>query len=124
AVVGLPEARIILAEAVTYLACAPKSNAAYLGLEAALADVRSAKGGSVPPHLRDSHSGALRDREEQALRESASYIYPHDLSSGVAEQQYLPSDLIGAEYYHPSTHGYEARVKTALEQIRKLLKRN
>jgi putative ATPase len=124
ALVGMPEARIILAEAVTYLACAPKSNAAYLGLEAALADVRSSMGGSVPPHLRDGHSGALRDREEQALRESASYIYPHDLASGVAGQQYLPSDLIGREYYHPTTHGYEARVKDSLEQIRKMLRKN
>ena len=122
AMVGMPEARIILAEAVTYLACAPKSNSAYLGIESALADLRSSKGGAVPPHLRDGNSGALRDSQVSAARESNSYIYPHGLAGGVASQQYLPDDLVGTEYYHPTTHGYEARVKTALEAIRKMLK--
>ncbi len=122
AMVGMPEARIILAEAVTYLACAPKSNAAYLAIEAAIADVRSSKVGPIPPHLRDSHSGALRDSQVSSARESSSYIYPHDLAAGVAGQQYLPDVLLGTEYYHPTTHGYEARVKTALEQIRKMLR--
>ena len=122
AMVGMPEARIILAEAVTYLACAPKSNAAYLAIESAIADVRSSKGGPVPPHLRDAHSGALRDSQEKTARESSAYIYPHDVPLGVAQQQYLPDALIGTEYYHPTTHGYETRVKTALEQIRKMLR--
>lgn len=124
ALVGMPEARIILAEAVTYLACAPKSNAAYLAIESAIADLRSSKGGPVPPHLRDAHSGALRDSQVNAARESTSYIYPHDIALGVAQQQYLPDALVGTQYYHPTTHGYEARVKTALEQIRKMLRRN
>ena len=122
ALVGMPEARIILAEAVTYLACAPKSNAAYLAIESAIADVRDSKNGPIPPHLRDSHSGALRDIQVNAAREVNSYIYPHDLAPGVAKQQYLPDVLIGTEYYHPTTHGYEARVKTALEAIRRMLK--
>ena len=122
ALVGMPEARIILAEAVTYLACAPKSNAAYLAIESAIADVRDSKNGPIPPHLRDSHSGALRDIQVNAVREVNSYIYPHDLAPGVAKQQYLPDVLIGTEYYHPTTHGYEARVKTALEAIRRMLK--
>jgi len=122
ALVGMPEARIILAEAVTYLACAPKSNAAYLAIESAIADVRASKNGAIPPHLRDSHSGALRDKDVNAARESDSYIYPHDLAPGVAEQQYLPDALVGTEYYHPTTHGYEARVKTSLEAIRKMLR--
>ena len=81
AMVGMPEARIILAEAVTYLACAPKSNAAYLAIESALADLRSSKGGAVPPHLRDGNSGALRDNRESAAREKNTYIYPHDLAA-------------------------------------------
>ncbi|MCX6430162.1 MAG: replication-associated recombination protein A [Actinobacteria bacterium] len=123
ALVGMPEARIILAEVVVYLACAPKSNAAYLGIESAIADLRSSKGGPVPAHLRDSHSGALRDNRENEARESASYIYPHDLALGVAAQQYLPDALVGTEYYHPTTHGYESRIKTALEQIRKMLRK-
>ena len=122
AMVGMPEARIILAEAVTYLACTPKLNAAYLAIESAIADVRASKNGSIPPHLRDSHSGALRDKDIKAARESASYIYPHDLAPGVAQQQYLPDALVGTEYYHPTTHGYEARVKTALDAIRKILR--
>eukprot|EP01037_Dinobryon_pediforme_P001299 gene1299-1315_t len=121
ALVGMPEARIILAEAVTYLATAPKSNAAYLGIEAAIADIRAGKSGTVPPHLRDGNSGALRDRDEKARRETNAYIYPHDLPNAIAEQQYLPDELMGTEYYHPTTHGYESRIKTALEQIRKLL---
>lgn len=121
ALVGMPEARIILAEAVTYLACAPKSNAAYLAIESAIADLRSSKGGPVPAHLRDPHSGALRDSQVNAARESASYIYPHDSALGVAQQQYLPDALVGTQYYHPTTHGYEARVQAALEQIRKIL---
>jgi putative ATPase len=123
AMVGMPEAGIILAEAVTYLACAPKSNAAYLAIESAIADLRASKGGPVPPHLRDAHSGALRDSAVNAARESTSYIYPHDLDSGVASQQYLPDALVGTEYYHPTSHGYETRVKTALEQIRKMLRK-
>ena len=122
ALVGMPEARIILAQAVTYLATAPKSNAAYLAIESAIADLRASKSGAVPAHLRDANSGALRDTQEKSRRETTSYIYPHDISSGVAEQQYLPDALIGSEYYNPTTHGYEARIKTALEQIRKMLR--
>ena len=124
ALVGMPEARIILAEAVTYLACAPKSNAAYLAIDSALADVRAGKGGPIPPHLRDGNSGALRDDQVSSARERNSYVYPHDLAAGVAQQQYLPDELLGAEYYHPTSHGYESRVKTALEQIRKMLRKS
>jgi putative ATPase len=123
AMIGMPEARIILAEAVTYLACAPKSNASYLAIDAAISDIRASKTGPIPPHLRDGNSGALRDSEVSAARESDSYIYPHDLPNAVAQQQYLPDALVGTEYYHPTTHGYEARIKTALEQIRKMLRR-
>ena len=75
----------------------------------------------MPAHLRDAHSGALRDSQVKAARESASYIYPHDNALGVAQQQYLPDALVGTQYYHPTTHGYEARVQTALELIRKML---
>ena len=122
AMIGMPEARIILAEAVAYLATTPKSNAAYLAIDAAIADVRAGKAGPVPAHLRDPNSGVLRDRAENAKRDASSYIYPHDLENAVAQQQYLPDNLVGKEYYKPSTHGYESRIKTALEQIRKLLR--
>ncbi len=122
AMIGMPEARIILGEAVTYLATAAKSNAASLATEVAIADVQAGKSGPVPAHLRDPNSGALRDRTENATRDSNSYIYPHDLEAGVAQQQYLPDNLFGKEYYQPSTHGYESRIKVALEQIRKILR--
>ena len=122
ALVGMPEARIILGEAVAYLATAPKSNAAYLAINAAIEDVRSSKSGPIPAHLRDGNSGALRDRDEKALREKNAYIYPHDIPLGVAQQQYLPDALVGTEYYNPTTHGYESRIKTALESIRKMLR--
>jgi putative ATPase len=122
ALVGMPEARIILAEAVTYLACAPKSNAAYLAIESAIDDLRNSKGGPVPAHLRDPNSGSLRDNREKAAREADGYIYPHDLDLGIAQQQYLPDALVGRQYYHPTGHGYESRVKTALEAIRKMLR--
>jgi putative ATPase len=122
ALVGMPEARIILGEAVAYLATAPKSNAAYLAINAAIEDVRASKSGAIPAHLRDGNSGALRDTNERASREKNSYIYPHDIPLGVAQQQYLPDALVGTEYYHPTTHGYESRIKTALESIRKMLK--
>jgi len=123
AMVGMPEARIILAEAVAYLASAPKSNSAYLAIDAAIADVQAGKAGSVPAHLRDPNSGALRSADEKAKRETNSYIYPHDEPQGVAEQQYLPDSLKDVQYYHPTSHGYEGRIKNTLEQIRKMLKR-
>lgn len=67
---------------------------------------------------------ALRGPDEKALGEKNFYIYPYDIQLGVAQQQYLPDELVGSEYYHPTTHGYGSRIKTALEQIRKLLGRN
>jgi len=122
AMVGMPEARIILAEAVTYLASAPKSNSAYLAIDAAIADIQAGKAGTVPAHLRDPNSGALRNADERAKREANSYIYPHDEPQGVAEQQYLPDSLKDVQYFHPTTHGYEGGIKSSLEQIRKMLK--
>ena len=80
---GMPEARITLAHATVAAACAPKSNAAYLGLEAALADVRAGRGGSVPPHLRDAHYAGAK-----ALGHGQGYQYPHDTPEGVARQTY------------------------------------
>lgn len=115
---GMPEARITLAHATVAAAAAPKSNAAYMGLEAALGDVRAGKGGPVPPHLRDAHyAGAA------ALGHGEGYVYPHDLPAGVARQRYLPDDLAGARYYVPTTHGAEAAVADQLSAVRDLLGR-
>ena len=103
--VGLPEARINLAQATVHLALAPKSNTAYAGLNAASADVRSRPVGEVPAHLRDaSYRGAAQ------LGHGAGYRYPHDTPAGWVEQQYLPDELVDARYYVPGAQGAEARL--------------
>ncbi len=101
--IGMPEARIILAQAVVHNAVAPKSNASYLAIGAAIADVRAGKGGPVPPHLRGSgYAGAAR------LGHGDGYAYAHDAPDGVAAQQYLPDDLDGStDYYRPTGRGFE-----------------
>lgn len=117
ALIGMPEARIILAEAVVHIASAPKSNAAYMAIDAALADVRAGKVGTVPPHLRDAHySGA------KALGHGQSYRYAHDAPHAVATQQYLPDDLVGTTYYRPSDRGFERSVSERMERVKKILR--
>ncbi|SDF10786.1 putative ATPase [Sporolituus thermophilus DSM 23256] len=111
--IGLPEARIILAQAVTYIACAPKSNASYLAIEQALADVRGKNYGEVPLHLRDTHY-----RGAKALGHGQGYLYPHDYPGGWVHQQYLPTPLAGTVYYRPGQRGYERQIRQYLEQLR------
>jgi len=114
--IGMPEGRIVLAEAVVYLATAPKSNRSYLGLEQAIADVRAGRIGRVPKHLRDAHyPGAKR------LGHGKGYQYAHDAPHGIAPQQHLPDELDGTEYYTPSGNGFETRIAERLEQIRRIL---
>ncbi|WP_083403482.1 replication-associated recombination protein A [Curtobacterium sp. MCBA15_016] len=113
--IGMPEGRIPLAEAVVYLATAPKSNAAYNGVNAAIADVKAGRLGVVPMHLRDAHyPGAKR------LGHGKGYVYSHDAEHGVAEQQYLPDALEGTEYYTPTANGFEREVGPRLERLRKI----
>lgn len=114
--IGMPEGRIVLAEAVVHLATAPKSNAAYLGIDAALADVRAGRAGTVPTHLRDAHYAGAKQ-----LGHGAGYRYAHDWPHGVAPQQYLPDVLAGSHYYAPSDRGYERQVSERLERIRGIL---
>lgn len=116
--IGLPEARIPLAEATIYLATAPKSNTVYRAIDAAIADVRAGKAGVVPPHLRDGHySGAKQ------LGHAVEYQYPHDYPAGVIAQQYLPDTLLGkAEYYRPSNHGNEKRLRGVVDKLRALIR--
>ena len=104
--VGLPEARINLAQATVHLAVAPKSNRAYLAIDAAIADVRRGGFGEVPSHLRDASSSAAR----RADGAGAGYRYPHDHPGGWVEQAYLPEALRDRTYYEPSDHGAEARL--------------
>ncbi|HAQ23531.1 MAG TPA: AAA family ATPase [Acidimicrobiaceae bacterium] len=103
--VGLPEAKLNLAQAVVYLATAPKSNRVMTALGAAEADARSAGAGEVPMHLRDAHyRGAV------SLGHGESYDYPHDYPDGWVAQQYRPTEVEGRRYYHPSSKGFEAEV--------------
>lgn len=116
ALVGMPEARIILAQAVIAVATAPKSNAAYRAIEAALADIRKGKGGPVPTHLCDAHySGAAQ------LGHGVDYIYAHNAPHSVAAQQYLPDDLTDVEYYTPGSNGNEAMITKRLAILKELL---
>ena len=112
--IGMPEARIILAQAVTYVASAPKSNAAYMAVDQALESVRNQKIGAVPNHLRDAHyKGAAK------LGHGIGYKYAHDYPDHYVKQQYLPDELLGTTFYEPTENGYEKNIKEYLERIRK-----
>ena len=116
AMIGFPEARITLAQATIALALAPQSNAAYMAIDAALADVRKGLAGPVPAHLRDSHyQGATR------LGHGQGYRYPHDLPGAIAAQQYAPDEVHGRRYYEPTRYGAEARYADVLHRVRERL---
>ena len=101
-----------------YCATAPKSNASYMALNKAIADVREGKGTGVPAHLRDAHySGAKK------LGHGEGYRYPHDFEHGVVAQTYLPEDLESARYYEPTGNGQEAMIADRVELLRGLLGR-
>ncbi|WP_332644336.1 replication-associated recombination protein A [Aeromicrobium sp.] len=117
AMIGFPEARLVLAQAVIALATAPKSNAVITAIDAALADVRAGKVGTVPPALRDAHySGAKK------LGHGHDYLYAHSDPRGVVGQQYAPDDVDGAIYYEPGSHGAEAAIAERLARIRAILR--
>ena len=117
--IGMPEARIILAQAVIAVASAPKSNAAYLAIDRALADVRAGNIGQVPAHLRDAHYAGA-----QKLGHGTDYKYAHDYPHSVAAQEYLPAELRGKRYYQPTRNGFEDLLTTRLEKVRDLLGRS
>lgn len=118
ALIGMPEARLLLAQAVVAVATAPKSNATYLAIDRAIADVRAGRGGAVLEHLRDAHYGGAK-----TLGHGDGYLYAHDQPHHVAAQQYLPDDLDGTQYYAPTENGHEAMLTKRLGVIRNLLKR-
>ncbi len=108
-VIGMPEGRIPLAQAAVYIATAPKSNAAYVGIDRALEDIKSKEIGKVPTHLRDgSYPGAKN------LGNGIGYKYPHDYEGAFVSQQYLPTEFIGKKYYEPTENGYEKEIKKRL----------
>ena len=110
--VGYPEAQIILSQAVTYIACAPKSNAA-LGIFAALNDVQNTRISGIPNHLKDAHYQSAGD-----LGNGVGYVYPHEQPGHYIPQQYLPDELAGREYYKPSDNGVEKKIKESLARLR------
>jgi putative ATPase len=115
--IGMPEARLALAQATVHLATAPKSNAIVMAIDSALGDVRSGATGTVPPHLRDGHyAGAAR------LGNAQGYQYPHDVPDGVVTQQYPPDDLVGRDYYQPNQRGAERVVAERLPKLRRVVR--
>ncbi|GLI37095.1 replication-associated recombination protein A [Geobacter hydrogenophilus] len=117
--VGMPEGRIIMAQAVTYLATAPKSNASYAGIDAALAEVRKSGALPVPLHIRNAPTRLMKD-----LGYHAGYKYAHDYEGGHISQEYLPEKLQGKTFYAPRGHGYEKTIKERMEYLRTLQERN
>jgi putative ATPase len=115
--IGMPEARINLAQATIHLAIAPKSNAVIAAIDAAISDVKAGKIGQVPPHLRDAHYGGAKD-----LGHGKGYAYPHDEPFGVVEQQYLPDVLADATYYSPTSLGAESAVRERWERVRRIVR--
>lgn len=116
ALVGMPEARIILSQAVIYCALAPKSNAAYNAINRAIADVRAGASGQVPVHLRDGHYAGAKQ-----FGHGVGYVYAHNEPGHVAAQQYLPDTLRGTVYYEPTQHGFERTLTERRERIRRIL---
>ena len=109
--IGMPEARIILAQAATYIASAPKSNASYLSIDAALESVRTQKT-TVPVHLQDAHyKGAAK------LGHGTGYKYAHDYPEHYVKQQYLPDEIKDAKFYEPTEMGFEKQIKERLERL-------
>jgi putative ATPase len=118
ALIGMPEAQLTLAHATVHLATAPKSNAVTMALSAAMNDIRAGKTGLVPPHLRDGHyPGAA------TLGHAKGYVYSHDDPDGVVPQQYPPDDLVGVDYYRPTSHGAEREIASRLDRLRAIIRR-
>jgi putative ATPase len=112
--IGMPEAQIILAQAVTYVACAPKSNSSILAIDAAMEVVKNEKTATIPAHLQDAHyKGASK------LGHGVGYKYAHNYQNHYVNQQYLPNELVGRRFYELTDSGYEKKMKEHLERIRK-----
>lgn len=111
--VGMPEGRIILAQGVTWLASAQKSNASYMGIEAALKDARNYPHLAPPLHIRNAPTGLMK-----SLGYGKGYRYPHDAAGGFVEQEYFPEELRGRVYYRPTEHGGEKKIYDRLLALR------
>lgn len=114
--IGMPEARLTLAQATLHLALAPKSNAVIVAIDAAERDIRCGNTGPVPPNLRDAHYATAKDRGV------GGYVYPHDAESGVVAQPYGPVGIDLPAYYEPSGHGAEARLQQVIDHLRQAVR--
>lgn len=112
--IGMPESQIILAQAVNYVACAPKSNASYLSIGAAMQMVANGQTPPIPTHLQDSHY-----KSAGKLGHGLGYQYAHDFKNHYVQQQYLPAALVGTQFYEPTEMGYEKKIREHLERIRR-----
>ena len=113
--IGLPEAQIILSQAASYVACAPKSNAAYVAIQNAMENVKTTRTMPVPVHLQDRHyKGAAK------LGHGEGYKYAHDYPKHYVKQQYLPDGMEGTVFYEPSDNGYEKQIKSPYEMVERL----
>ena len=110
--IGMPEARIILAQCATYLASSPKSNASYIGISKAYEDIKNLELYSVPIHLRNSPTSFMKN-----LGYGKEYKYPHDFDNNFTQQDYLPKEIADKQYYHPSENGQEKGLKERLKAI-------
>jgi len=108
--IGMPEARIILAQCATYLASQPKSNAAYLAIEKAFNDVKNKKNDSIPLHLRNAPTKLMKN-----LDYGKNYKYPHDFENSFIDENYLPENLLNKQYYFPTENGQEKKIKERLK---------
>ena len=110
--IGMPEARIILAQAVTYVASAPKSNSAITAIDEAMESVRNEKISGIPTHLQDAHY-----KSASKLGHGVGYQYAHAFPNHYVEQQYLPDELVGRSFYRPTKNGYEKTIQEYFKKI-------
>ena len=113
--IGMPEAQIILSQAATYVACAPKSNAACDAIFAAMKSVKEEPIGKIPSYLRDAHYSGAKD-----LGRGIGYKYPHNFEYNWVKQQYLPDELVGRTFYKLTENGYEKSIRAYFRRIGKL----
>ena len=117
--IGMPESQIILSQATSYVACAPKSNSACEAIFKAMDSVKNEPTGGIPPYLKDAHYSGAKE-----LGRGLTYMYPHDYPNHYVDQQYLPDELRGRRFYEPSDNGYEKGIRLWLERIGKYPKKS